>query len=80
MNRVPVQSSVLASVLYVRQLRRLEVEFRSGEFYQYFDVPEQNYNELLTTESKGRYFNANIRNRFSSKRIDSPLQAGHAAV
>jgi hypothetical protein len=77
MNRVSVESSVLASVLYMRELRLLEVEFNSGKLYQYFDVPEQRYNELLTAESKGRYFNANIRNCFSSKQIGN---ASHSAV
>jgi KTSC domain len=71
MNRVFVESSVLASVLYMRELRLLEVEFNSGKLYRYFDVPKQSYNELLTAESKGRYFNANIRNCFSSKQIDN---------
>jgi len=72
MHRVPVESSVLASIRYVRHLRLLEVEFRSGKFYQYSDVPKQYYSELLTAESKGTYFNANIRNRFSATQIDSP--------
>jgi hypothetical protein len=80
MNRVPVESSVLASVLYLPSLRRLEIEFRSGPSYQYSDVPESTYNELLTAESKGAYFNANIRNRFSSQQIDRPLHARRAPV
>jgi hypothetical protein len=69
MNRIPVESSVLASVLYLHHLRLLEIEFHSGLLYQYFDVPQQSYMELLTAESKGAYFNANIRNRFSCKQI-----------
>jgi KTSC domain len=80
MNRVPPESSVLASVLYLPQLRLLEVEFHSGLFYQYFDVPQHSYTALLTAESKGAYFNANIRNRFSSKQINRPSSTGHAAV
>lgn len=71
---------MLASILYLPELRLLEVEFRSGRFHQYFDVPEQTCNELLTAESKGRYFNTNIRNRFASKQIDNLLQAGRACV
>jgi hypothetical protein len=40
MNRVPVESSVMASVLYLHHLRLLEIEFHSGLIYQYFDVPQ----------------------------------------
>jgi hypothetical protein len=78
MSRLPVESSVLASALYLPERCRLEVEFRSGLFYHYFDVPPQTYGELLKADSKGRYFNANIRNRFLCKQMASPLQTGHA--
>jgi hypothetical protein len=69
MDRVPVESSVLASISYLPEARLLEIEFRSGAIYQYFDVPQQTYTELLIAESKGIFFNANIRNRFSSKQL-----------
>jgi hypothetical protein len=78
-NPVPVESSVLASVLYRPELRLLEVEFRSGLFYQYFDVPQQSYNQLLIAESKGAYLNANIRNRLPCNQIGSPPGADTAA-
>lgn len=77
MNRVPVESSVLASV-YRHQLQLLEVEFHSGLLYQYFEVPQQSYIELLTAESKGAYFNANIRNRFSCKQIHRTSHTDYA--
>jgi len=80
LNRVPVESSVLASVLYLPALRLLEVEFHSGLLYQYFDVPQHTYTQLVTAESKGTYFNANIRNRFSYKQIDNTSRSGHARV
>ena len=80
MHRVPVESSVLAWILYLPELRVLEVEFRSGRVHQYFEVPEPNYNGLLAAKSKGKYFNLNIRNRFSSKQKDDSLTAGRVAV
>jgi hypothetical protein len=78
MNRVLVESSVLASVLYLHKPRLLEIEFHSGLLYQYFDVPQRSYMELLAAESKGAYFNANIRNRFSCKQIDSTSRTDYA--
>ncbi len=80
LNRVPVESSVLASVHYLPALRQLEVEFHSGLLYQYFDVPQHTYTELLEAESKGSYFNVNIRNRFSFKQRGNTSRSGHADV
>ncbi len=74
--RVSIESSVLASVLYRTQQRILEVEFRSGEFYRYFDVPQKTCDALLNAESKGAYFNANIRNRYSSSHLQHICAAG----
>lgn len=39
MHRVPLQSSLLAWVDYDPGRRLLEVEFRTGDQYRYFDVP-----------------------------------------
>jgi len=80
MNRVPVESSVLASVLYLPELRLLEVEFRSGLSYQYLNVPQQSYIQLLIAESKGAYFNANIRNCFPCNQIGGPSRHASATV
>jgi hypothetical protein len=63
--RIPLESSTLASVLYLPTQRELELEFRSGEIYRYLDVPSQTYKELLAAPSKGFYFNSNIRKQFA---------------
>jgi len=64
MARVDLQSTSLNAATYQKQDALLELEFRSGTVYRYVGVPEQVYQELLTAESKGRYFNRHIRNRF----------------
>jgi hypothetical protein len=72
MNRVAVASTTLASVSYFPDRRLLELEFRNGAVYQYFDVPLQDYHELLAADSKGTYFNRHIRNCFSYRQIRRP--------
>jgi len=62
MDRVPVQSSNLASVGYDISTSVLEIEFRNGNVYQYYGVPAQVYEELMNAGSKGSYFHRNIRN------------------
>jgi hypothetical protein len=74
--RVPLQSSLLAWVRYSSARRQLQVQFRSGERYLYFRLPPTCYRELLQAESKGAYFNHQIRNCFPYQhlcRSPSPL-------
>ena len=66
---VPVQSSLLASVSYQAERSILDLEFRAGVTYRYFDVPANIHNCLLTADSKGSYFNHGIRNRFRYQRL-----------
>jgi hypothetical protein len=61
MNRVPVQSSNLASVGYDSGNMVIEIEFHSGGIYQYFNVPEHIHQGLMNAGSKGTYFNQNIK-------------------
>jgi KTSC domain len=58
MQRVPVESSSIASIGYAPQRRVLELEFlQSGEVYQYFDVPAEEYAAFLDADSNGTYLN-----------------------
>ena len=61
---VAVQSSLLAGVAYDHDQAVLQLEFRAGTVYQYFQVPRQTYQDLLQADSKGNYFNHNIRSIF----------------
>lgn len=70
--RQPVESSVLAAVGYDAQKRLLEIEFRSGAIYRYFEVQEEIHRRLLAAESKGHFFGANIRDKFRSERVKPP--------
>ena len=65
---IPVHSSLLASIGYSANAT-LDLEFRSGALYRYFAVPPAVFLGLMAAESKGAYFNRNVRNRFSYKRV-----------
>lgn len=75
MGRVDLQSTSLNAATYQDQSAFLELEFRGGVRYRYRGVPEKVYQELLSAESKGRYFNQHIRNRFPYAKID-PTPSG----
>ena len=47
MQRVSVVSSNIAFIGYDEEARILEVEFRNGAVYQYYDVPPAEYAGLI---------------------------------
>lgn len=63
--RIPLASSNIASVGYDKEKRILEVEFQHGAIYQYFDVPEKVYTELINAPSHGAYFFNEVKDGFS---------------
>jgi hypothetical protein len=67
MHRVPVDSSSLDSVGYEKDV--LEVSFRNGGLYRYFDVPEEMLVALMRAESKGQFFNRHIRGVYRCERL-----------
>lgn len=60
MERIPVQSSTLASVGYDPESQVLEIEFKSGSVYEYFEVPMSVHRALLNAPSLGKFFNQHI--------------------
>jgi hypothetical protein len=51
----------MKSIGYAARERILEIEFDSGTVYQYLGVPAKIHATLMRAESKGRYFNDEIR-------------------
>jgi len=66
---VAVQSRLLATMAYDNDRAILQLEFRGGTVYQYFQVPRQIHQNLLQADSKGAYFNRHIRNVFCCARL-----------
>jgi hypothetical protein len=69
MIRHQVTSSGLRSVGYDEEHGILEVEFASGEVYQYFDVPVEEYMSLIEAASVGTYFSENIRPNYDFRHV-----------
>lgn len=64
-----VASTSLESVSYSPDKCLLQLQFRDGAVYRYFDVPLERYRELLTADSKGVYFNRYIRNQYHFQEV-----------
>jgi len=59
-----LESTALSRVNYDAVSQCLEVEFRDRTICQYSGVPAEIHAALLDAESKGKFFNTAIRNRF----------------
>ena len=69
MNREAVESSNIASIGYDPSSETLEIEFIKGGLYQYYDVPEHVYDELMSASSHGGYLAENIKGTYSYSKI-----------
>jgi hypothetical protein len=64
-----VESTTLTTVAYDRASQVLRLEFRSRAAYCYFGVPPGVHQDLMAADSKGSYFNRNIRGRYPYHRL-----------
>ena len=64
-------SSVIRRFNYRPETRELEVLFVTGRRYIYGDVPPQEVERFRQAPSKGRHFNAHIRDRYPFRELES---------
>lgn len=64
MERTYITSSNLQSIGYDSDSQTLEVEFKNGGIYQYSGVPEHEFTNVMNADSHGKYFIANIKDRY----------------
>lgn len=69
MERNTVRSSNLRSVGYDQLTQTLEVEFKGGRVYEYYNVPSGIFQALMRAESHGTYFCKNIQFSFKYRQL-----------
>lgn len=69
MERIPVTSKNIQSVGYDAESQTLEVEFNTGALYQYANVSQEIFDGFIGSDSKGKYFAANIKGRYSFSKL-----------
>jgi hypothetical protein len=65
-------STVIRAFHYDTASHELLIIFQSGRRYTYQDVPLELFQAMKAAFSKGEFFNAHIRDRFSFVRKDKP--------
>ena len=69
-----IESSVIASAGFDPAGLILEIEFKNGGVYQYFNVPFSVVEGLAMAASPGKYFGMYIRDRFRSGVVQRPIK------
>src|SRR5437763_12120215 len=64
--RQPVESTAIAAIGYSKHRHILEIEFVNGAVYRYLDMPPAVYRDLMSAESKARFYDLNIRRHYRS--------------
>jgi hypothetical protein len=79
---MPVEwsSRLLEAAAYDRSQALLQLSFRNGTSYHYSDVPAEIYDRLLLAESKGKYFNLYIRNRYPYTKISALSESASSTL
>jgi hypothetical protein len=68
-SRIPheaVASKAIASIGYSKRRHILEIEFVNGAVYRYLEVAPSVYRDLITADSKARYYDMNIKGNYPS--------------
>jgi hypothetical protein len=64
-----VASTAIRQIDYDARRRKLFVRFTSGEGYVYESVPGEVHRAFVGADSKGRFFQSEIRGRYGYRRI-----------
>ena len=69
MEMTNVDSSNVAAVGFDEESQTLQIEFKNGAAYQYFDVPEAIYKGLLGAPSVGQFLNQQVKGSYRYSRV-----------
>jgi len=70
MNLRKVNSSNISDVGFDPSNSTLIVRFKNGSYYQFDNVPERAYMNMIEATSVGKYFNSYIKNNFQFKKLE----------
>lgn len=64
-----IGSSVIDRASYDENSETLTVRFLSGTVWCYYEVPQEVYQDFISSSSSGNYFNLNIRHKYAASKI-----------
>lgn len=66
---IKVNSTNLSAVGYDSETKILTIEFNDGGLYEYYDVPQNVFDGLMSDSSKGSFFHRFIRDTYRTVKI-----------
>ncbi len=70
MERKSIQNSLnIAEIGYDASTSTLEIMFLNNSIYQYFDVPQHIYQDLMQADSQGQYLAQNIKGVYRYSKV-----------
>ena len=66
---IEMPSRVIRRFSYQAKDKALDVTFVSGRCYRYLNVPQQVYQDMQSSFSKGEYFNRHVRDHFAFEKL-----------
>lgn len=69
MERTKVNSSNIESIGHDSSTNTLEVKFKSGKTYNYFNVNFEKYSSLVNAKSIGQHFHQNIKDKHETMEV-----------
>jgi len=69
MPREIVDSAAIEAVNYDERRQYFDIELTTGRTYRYLDVPPAIYAAFMAAESKGRFYNDEIRDAYEYRRL-----------
>jgi len=69
MQRIPVTSTNITSIGHDKISGTLEVEFNTGDVYQYFNVPEYLHQQFMIATSKGQFLDDRIKYHYRYQKV-----------
>lgn len=70
--RTPVESTNIKSIGYSALRQVLAVEFQSGDIFHYHPFPEEQHDQLCTSESLGKFYHRNIKGKYAAQKMTGP--------
>ncbi len=69
MEMTPVNSSNILAIGYDPDSATLTIAFKGGSEYEYYDVPQHEFDNFLAADSKGKYGHQNIYKKYRQQKI-----------
>lgn len=70
MNTISVNSSTIEAIGYDTASEKLSVKFKSGDIYEYLNVPHYVYQAVIESDSIGRALNSEVKGIYDYSKLN----------